>query len=226
MKKTALLGLVAAITLYSCGDSPRKVTIQPPSTILGSNYIPEAFEISLEAERNLPLGEMQNIMTTHFDTINKIEVGMRWKTKQVSIVTDDQGNICFRRVIGTKEVTSVDDKNINIMFDGTTEYLQGKDCWMGLNAQSNLNYQYVEANETVATINDVPWDSFEPNQFKIGFVNQVETIKNSMVDGNKSFMSIFPSNSPFMLYWMMERSVETQDNGQQVLNFAEVNQPL
>lgn len=226
VKKTALLGLVAVITLYSCGDSPRTATIQPPPTILGSNYIPEAFDISLEAERNLPIGEMQNIMTTHFDTINKIEVGMRWKTKQVSKIENDQGNICFRRTQGIKEVEKVENDKISISFDGTVEYLEGRNCWLKLNNPDVLVFTASEDNQTITSVDDVEWDEFQADQFKVGFYNQKETLKNSTQEGLVSFETFFYSKSPFFLYFMASRTVEEKGNGSKVLGFAEINQPL
>ena len=227
MKTTIILGFAACFSVLSCGDSPRgQVQIKPPSLILGSEYITEAFSLDMEAKRALPLREMKNILTTHFDTINDVQVGMRWKTKQVTKLENDSGDICFRRTNGIKEVQKIEDDKISISFDGTVEYLEGRNCWMTMDAPDSLIFTASEDNQTVSTVDEVKWDEFQADQFSVGYYNQKEIIKNTVIEGTKTFETFFYSKSPFFLYFLTSRTVEAVADGKKILGFAEVNQPL
>lgn len=226
MKNVIALGFLSAATLCSCVESPRTTDIKPPSLVLGSQYIPEAFKVTMEAGRPLPLQEMKNIFTTHFDEINKVEVGMRWKTKQVSKVENDLGDICFRRTNGIKEVQKVENDKITISFDGTVEYLEGKNCWLTINSPETMIFTAQEDYQAIASIDEMEWDQFNVNEFSVGFYEQKETIKNSVTEGMTTYETFFPSRAPFFLYFMTSRSVETRNNNQKVLVSAEVNQEI
>lgn len=120
----------------------------------------------------------------------------------------------------------VENDKVTISFDGTVEYLAGKNCWLTLNSPENMIFTAQEENQTIATVDDMEWDQYNVNEFTVGFYEQKETIKNSVTEGMTTYENFFPSRAPFFLYFMTSRSVETRKNNQKVLVSAEVNQEI